>query len=566
MRKAGVTVEDKPASGTVGFGALLRHYRVAAGLSQEALAERASMSANGIGALERGYRHSPQRETLALLAAALGLTPEERENLEASAVRSRGPRRLSPSGIPASSGGAGTAPLPLALATFIGREAERNEIVRLLRDHRLVTVTGPGGIGKTQTALKAVAAATDSPGTAVHFVGLAPTADPSLIAATMASALGVTEVPNQSTLETLLDYLQSKNALIVLDNCEHLVEQVSSIVERVLANCQSVRILATSRESLKVAGEYAYRLPSLDPASAVELFAERARAADSRFTLSAENQPVVADICLRLEGIPLAIELAAARVGALSLQSIAESLTGRFALLIGRSRAAFPRQQTMRALIDWSYDLLSPAERRLFERLSIFAGGCTLSMAVAVCADAHQDLSQILELLCSLVDKSLLATDPLGNALRYTLPEATRQYAQERLIASGEANAIAQRLASALLQFCRDVAGSETIYNARLDRAPGALRAMRAERANFDEAMYWMLTLRANTELGQDLAWRVPFLRATDALHWLTLALEAVDEHTPKPLVINLEIQLAWCCVDLRDHEKAVATAREAVK
>jgi tetratricopeptide (TPR) repeat protein len=242
-----------------------------------------------------------------------------------------------------------------------------------------------------------------------------------------------------------------------------------------------------------------------------------------------------------------------------------ERLDARFELLIGRTRSALPRQQTMRAAIEWSYDLLSVPERRLLERLSVFAGGCTLDMAVSVCADESQDEWQMLNLLSSLVDKSLVAANINADAMRYALSDTTREYAREKLAERGESEAIAQRLASVLLELSRELAGTETAYNARADRSPTALLTMRAERVNFDEVMDWTLTRRKNVRLGQELAWRVPFLRATDALHWLCLALEGVDTDTPRALIVNLEIQLGWCYVDLRDHEKAIANARGAV-
>ncbi len=299
--------------------------------------------------------------------------------------------------------------------------------------------------------------------------------------------------------------------------------------------------------------------------AALALFRDRARAVDHRFEISDENVSVVAEICRRLDGIPLAIELAAARVNALSLQTLVKKLNDRFALLAGQTRTALPRQQTMRATIDWSYNLLTPPERRVFERLSVFAGGCTLAMAASVCGDDGQIEGEIFDLLSSLVDKSLIAADISGDETRYVVLETTRQYARERLAEHGEFEAIAERLARTFLELSCTIAGSEATYNARLDRSPETLRTMRAESANFDEVMEWTLLHRTNAPLGQELAWRVPFLRATEALRWLLLATEAVDEKTPRSLALSLTIQLAWCYVDLRDHERAIAAARDAV-
>ncbi len=554
-------MDEAHAYSSSAFGALLRHYRLAAGLSQEALAERARLSTNGIGALERGYRRSPQRGTLALLASALMLDDEQRRALELAAD-SASPRRPGVSALGALPAG-GAPNLPLALTTFVGRETELEQIAALVRDHRLVTLIGPGGVGKTQTALRV---ATDLNGEGpVCFVALAPVGDASLVAPAISSALGIQGVPDRALLDAALDYLKDKAVLLILDNCEHVIEGVAAVAGALLSRSPRVRIFATSREPLKTAGEYTYRLPSLDSSSAVLLFSDRARAVDHRFNLDDENAPLVAEICRRLNGIPLAIELAAARVSALSLPALVERLGDRLKLLAGGARAALPRQQTMRATIEWSYNLLSERERRMFECLSVFAGGCSLDMAIAVCSEEGEGEEQIIELLSSLVDKSLLAADVGTDETRFVLLETTREYARERLAERGESEAIAERLARALLELACEIAGTETTYNARIDRPLEALRTMRAEQANFDEAMHWTLTHRENARIGQELAWRVPFLRAADALAWLTLARETVDEETPRALIVNLEIQLGWCYVDLRDHENAIIAARRAV-
>lgn len=569
-------VEER-ATGS-GFGSLLRRHRLAAGLSQEALAERARMSSHGISALERGQRRSPQRDTLALLAGALALSGEQRLEFEAAAVRPSTPRAGFTTVGPWPDTRA--VDLPLSLGSFVGRETELHEIAALVCEHRLITLTGTGGIGKTQTALKVATALSDSAGTEVSFVGLAAVGDPLSVVSAIASTLGVREPHNELLLEKLAAYLKHKALLLVLDNCEHLIEEVARVAEALLANCQNLRILATSREPLRAGGEHAYRIPSLsvpppelrnglrakDAAeyTALALFCDRARAVDHRFAIVDENVSVVADICARLDGIPLCIELAAARVNALSLQSLFEKLNDRLAPLAG-TRAMAPRQQTMAATIEWSYNLLTPSERRFFERLSVFGGGCTLGMALSVCSDAGQDETEILELMSSLVDKSLVVPDVGAEKSRYMLLETTRLYARERLAQRGESDALADRLARALLQLSREIAGTQAIYNARLDRSPEALRTMRAEGANFDEAMQWAIARHADTRLGQELAWRVPFLRASDALRWLSLALDGVDESTPSSLAIRLEVQFAWCCVDLRAHENAVEMARRAV-
>ena len=251
---------ERRAFGASAFGKLLRHHRLAAGLSQEALAERARMSANGISALERGYRRSPLSETLLLLISALALNDEQRREFEAAATRVGVVRR-------GSSMAVGPWPdtriatLPLALTSFVGRERELEEIARLVREHRMVTLTGTGGIGKTQTALQVAIALSDAGDDAACFVGLAPISDPSLVAATIASAVGVQEVPNRPLLETLVAYLKNKALLLILDNCEHVITEAGIVAETLLIGCPRARILSTSREPLKAAGEYTYRLP-----------------------------------------------------------------------------------------------------------------------------------------------------------------------------------------------------------------------------------------------------------------------------------------------------------------
>ena len=305
--------------------------------------------------------------------------------------------------------------LPLALTSFVGRETELGEIARLVHDHRLVTLTGAGGIGKTQTALQVGAALSETAGTAVCFVALAPVGDPALVVAAIASTLSVQEVPDHPLLETLMAYLKNKTLLLILDNCEHVITEAAIVAGALLAGCPRCAILATSREPLRTAGEHTYRLPSLSvPAperaqrlsaaealsyGAIVLFSDRARAVDHRFMLNDENASAIAGICRHLDGIPLAIELAAARVNMLPVHVIAKRFDHRFVILTGGDRTALPRQQTMRAAIDWSYDLLAAREQRMFEQLSVFAGGCTVATANAVCAGEDVAEADVIDLL-----------------------------------------------------------------------------------------------------------------------------------------------------------------------
>jgi predicted ATPase len=372
------------------FGALLRHHRIAAGLSQEMLAERARMSVNGISALERGERRSPYRDTVALLTKALNLAPAAKAELEAAAVRPRHPLGRVDAQAIAGDRRRDATNLPLARNILIGRETEIAEIVRILRESRLVTVTGTGGVGKTRVAAAVGEALLDDMKAGVWLVELAPLTHGSFVESAIARVLSVQESPDRPLLESLLAYLKQRALLLILDSCEHVIAEAAALADMLLRGCPQLRILGTSREHLRIAGEQTYRLPSLSVPTADEavglsaasaatyasitLFAQRAQAIDRAFALSDENTSIVAEICRRLDGIPLAIELAAARINILPVRELATKLDQRFRILTGGDRTALPRQQTMRALIDWSYDLLPATERRLFERLSVFAG------------------------------------------------------------------------------------------------------------------------------------------------------------------------------------------------
>jgi predicted ATPase/Tfp pilus assembly protein PilF len=423
------------------FGTLLRHHRLAAGLSQEALAERARMSTNGISALERGYRRSPQRETLGLLAGALALSDEQRRAFEAAAASAASRITAKP---PVAVGPWPGAGLPLALTSFVGRDAELKEIAELTRDYRLITLTGSGGVGKTQTALRVGAALGEESDTAVRFVGLAAVRA-GLVTAAVAAAVGIQELPDHPLFETLGASLKNKAMLLILDNCEHVISEAATVADTLLGACSQLRILATSREPLRTAGERTYRLPSLEEAPALALFADRARAVDHRFAITDDNEETLRDLCRRLDGIPLAIELAAARINLLSVRALTERLDERFRILSGGERTALPRQQTMHATIDWSYNLLTPSEQRLFERLAVFVDGCTLDGAEAVAAGSGLDAHEVFDLLSSLAEKSLVVADVELNTSRYRLLESTRAFALEKLSERDERSELVHR-------------------------------------------------------------------------------------------------------------------------
>ncbi len=343
--------------------------------------------------------------------------------------------------------------LPLQLKSFVGREREVAEITALLGTHRLVTLVGSGGIGKTRTSLQVAANFLDESVDGVWFVELAPLADGAFVPAAIAQAVGIALPMDGDPLVNLVRALKSKRMLIVLDNCEHMVDAAARIVSSISRDCASVKMLASSRQVLGIEGEESYRLPSLDVprddeakawsareamrSAAVSLFVERARAADKRFDLSDKNAAAVADICRRLDGIPLAIELAAARVKLLSPTQLLQRLDERFRVLTGGSRDALPRQQTLRATIDWSYELLDDTERALFRSLGVFVNGFTFEGAAAL-VGGEADENAAFDTLASLVDKSLVIVDADGDALSYRLLESTRFYAREKLDVTGE--------------------------------------------------------------------------------------------------------------------------------
>jgi predicted ATPase len=349
--------------------------------------------------------------------------------------------------------------LPTHLTSFVGRGQEVSEARRLLARARLLTLTGAGGVGKTRLALQvATEVVGDYPGGA-WFVDLAPLHDAAFVPTAIASVLAAKEEPARPLIETLVDVLGGQSVLLLLDNCEHLVAACAELADRLLHACPGLRVLATSREALHIAGETTWRVPSLllpeaslsspeqvQASPAVHLFVERAAAVQPRFRLDEHNAGAVAAICRRLDGIPLAIELAAARSSVLSPEQIAARLVDRFAVLVTGSRTAPARQQTLRATIQWSYDLLTPAERRLLERLAVFAGGWTLEAAEAVCASDEIAPEATLDLLSGLVGKSLVQAEPQANGtIRYRLLETVRQYAEGKLADSGEAAALRVR-------------------------------------------------------------------------------------------------------------------------
>jgi len=362
--------------------------------------------------------------------------------------------------------------LPLPLTSFIGREREIAEIKSLLERARLLTLTGAGGSGKTRLAIQAAGELVCETEEEVWWVDLAALSDPGLLTQAVAATMGVREQSGRALSETLVSYLRTKKLLLLLDNCEHLIAACAELAGKLLRACRGLKVLATSREALGVNGEIVLHVPGLsltgpggppiveEPGcESVQLFVERAAAALPRFALTEQNAATVAQICRRLDGMPLAIELAAARVKALAVEQIAARLDDCFRLLASGSRAELPRHQTLRATIDWSYDLLAPAERALLHRLSVFAGGLTLEAVEVVCAGDGIAQDNVLDLLSRLVDKSLInvAEHERDGVARYRLLETVRQYGQERLLDSAEAAAVRRRHVRFFLRLAEEI-------------------------------------------------------------------------------------------------------------
>ena len=434
--------------------------------------------------------------------------------------------------------------LPVQLTSFIGREKEIADLKRLLKEERLVTLTGPGGTGKTRLSLQAAAELLGGFSDGVWLVELAPLAHPELIPGAILSALKLRDEPSQPPLDLLLEVLQARKLLLILDNCEHLIEACAQAAERLLRACPGVHILASSREALNITGERIFPLAALSLPDAkhlgqagdlmayesVRLFSERAAAVRPGFGLNAPNTPAVVQICRRLDGIPLALELAAARMKALTVEQIAARLDDRFRLLTGGSRTALPRQQTLRALIDWSYELLSDFEQALLRRLAVFAGGFSLQAAEAVAGYAPLQPDDILDLLSQLADKSLLTPEEQGGETRYRMLETIQQYGNEKLFAFQELVELRQRHLDYFLELAETVEVKSRGAEAKiwLDR-------FELEIDNLRRCQTWVLE-NCKIETGLRLAGAMPRFwhvrpRLREGLEWLEkmLALEVAE-------------------------------------
>jgi non-specific serine/threonine protein kinase len=573
------------------FGELLRRHRVSAGLTQEALAEQAGLSARGIADLERGVRRSPYQQTVQRLAEALGLDDARRAEL----LHSRQPLagRDSRSEVPELAeadhhiGGNGSAHTALRrpLTSFIGREQELVEIQALVGTCRLLTLTGPGGIGKTRLALEAAAALADRFKHGVYFVALASISDPQLVASTIAQTLGVRVAASGLPLERLKSFLRERHLLLVIDNLEQVLGAAFEIGELVAA-CPLLHVLVTSRAALRLSAERELLVPPLllpehDPLStnggpgqtalneyeSVRLFVDRAQAVNGHFALTDDNAAAVAEICRRLDGLPLAIELAAARTRLLEPQAMLARLEHRLHLLTGGARDLPARQQTLRKTIAWSYDLLDPPEQLLFRRLAVFVGGCTLDAASVVCA-VEMDL---LDAADSLASKSLV--HPVVAApgeVRLSMFETIREFGLEQLAWTGELEKQQRRHTEYFLELAEQAepelwGPAASTWHARLD----------AEHDNIRAALEWGLT--AGGQTGSVVALRLAAALArfwwTRSYHnegrrWLTRALA----NAPAGSAVRMKALhgAAWLAHMLHDSnaarvllEESLAIARE---
>jgi len=491
---------DGPTHPTT-FAHLLREGRRQAGHTQAVLAERAGLSVRTIEHLESG-RGQPFAHSAIQLADGLGLTSDARAEFLAAARRApkapatiAGSRQSEASNHPKPRNR-----LPIALTSFVGRERELAEIRRLLNTSRLLTLMGPGGTGKTRLAIEAVRGQSDRADDDIYFVDLAPLSDDSLVPQVVASAVGVPEQSTRPALEVLVDALSMRRALLVLDNCEHVVSACSALADAVLRSCPDIRILATSCQPLGLSGETTWRVPVLTESEAMRLFVDRAQAVEPDWILTERNRTPVAQVCQHLDGIPLAIEFAAARVAVLAPTQIAERLADRFALLTATSRGTPPRHQTLRATLDWSYGLLAPDEQLLFDRLSVFAGDWSLEAAETVCAGDGIQPRRVLDLLQQLVEQSLvLAVHLEDGPARYRLLETLREYGRERLEDRDEA-AIRDRHAEFFLALAE--ANEPELFGARWMVAQATFAR---DQDNIRAALRWLLS-RGDVERVQRFA------------------------------------------------------------
>lgn len=556
-------VKDSPT-----FGSMLRQHRTTAGLSQEALAELAGLSARAISDLERGVKTRPHPATMRLLADALGLDADDRSRLALASRPSSAPPVAAQSTVT-------RAHLPAPRTPLIGRDAEVAAALAFLRQPgiRLLTLTGPGGVGKTRLSIEIAGTAASEFADGACFVELAPVTDSGLVPHAIAAALGLRLEQDQSSAAAILEHLLAKRLLLVLDNCEHQADPVTTFAADLLADTPGVTILATSRSPLHLRGEQVMPVPPLDIDTsagngtaltpALELFRQRARAVQPDFEISPANADDVREICARLDGLPLAIELAAGRVRTISPATMVQLLGERLRFLANGPHDAPLRQRTLRAAIDWSYDLLSPAHQDLMRHLAVFMSGCTLDAATAVATE--NDPFAAIDGLEALVDQGLLLlSDAQSGHSRYAMLETVREYGIERLEASTEAGMVHERHAGWLLTLAERTIPA--LYGPSPQQALGCLVA---EQDNLRAALTWALGDAGNPGLALQLSaafW--PFWHIQGLLQeghaWLERAIVRGEDVDPAARAAAF-LDLANIANNLEDHRRAESLYRQSL-
>jgi predicted ATPase/DNA-binding XRE family transcriptional regulator/Tfp pilus assembly protein PilF len=554
---------------TKSFGEWLRHRRRELDLTQGELARQVGCARITLRKIEADQAR-PSKQLADLLMEQLRVPADERESL----------MHFARGGEPAKSITTTTPPdnLPHPISSFIGREREIGEVKNMMKLSRLVTLTGAGGCGKTRLAIEAARQITDLFSDGAWFVAFAPVSDSTLVYQTIASALKVREDPGRPLIDTLCAYLHSKHLLLVFDNCEHLVGECAEAADALLQACPPLRILATSREALGIGGEVTFPVRSLSlPAAtavsmaeaasseAVRLFVERAAAIQPGFSINDQNSASIQRICSRLDGIPLALERAAALVKGLSPEQIASRLDDRFQLLTDGSRTALPRQRTLQATIDWSYKLLSEDERLLFQRLSVFAGEWNLEAAEAICSGERLPSKLVLDSELRLVDKSLVVSDTQASQPRHHMLETIRQFAQERLGESGEAEAVRRQHSAYFTTWVEQMGMELRAGPTQLDR----FEQLEVEQANIGAALEWSLG-GGDSELGLRLVGAIFYFwwRAGHWLEWERWTALAATKIEGDPGAARAAALVALCGVNLyvkRNMDTARRYGEEAV-
>ena len=468
------------------FGTLLRRYRIEANLSQEALAEAARVSPSAIGAYERGVHAAPHRHTVAMLADVLELQGATRAEFELAARRRpRGAKRYSSDSEYALN-------VPPQTTSFVGREDDVSRIEDQLRRAHCVTVTGTGGIGKTRLAIQVAARCSTRFRDGSIFVDLGSATDDGIVLSKVALALGVSPQSNDPRLNDFAASVHDRAVLLVLDNCEHVLDAAGTIASALIRSAPNIAVLATSRERLRISAEVVYRLAALAAEASVQVFADRVAAVDPKLQFAGDSVALVGEICQALDGIPLALELAAARVPSLGLLTLREQLRSRLSVLDSGSRDMPTRQRTLDATLTWSFELLNELEQSVLQRASAFSGGWTLSAAQVVCTDEQISADAVCDALSSLVEKCLVAADFNSDAVRYRLLHITRVFALAKARDAGNASRYARRH----VDWCVALAQREVEEQASPNRRSGHATAVTladAELDNLRAAVDWAL-------------------------------------------------------------------------